>query len=139
MQNEWDIGACCIQDASSQPDSPLPALPSGVSAKSQVDKTGKRLNVAAIAIGVTGAVLLLAVLGAIIFYLRKRKRKEKLPPSAEFTTVAAIWHPRLYYETTSESPTTSTFTPKDARSFASSPFEPLRYNAPCPTTPPHLP
>ena len=130
---ERDTGVCCTQDASPQPDPPPLNLSSEFTFQSRSGRTAKSLNVPAVAIGVTGAVLLLIVCGAIIFYLRKRRRKAKLPPSAEFANVATVWHPRAYHE--SFSPTTSTFTPKDARSFASSPFEPLRYNVPCPPAP----
>jgi len=139
-KTEWDIGVCCTQDTSSQLVPPPPNLSSEFTLQPRSGRTAKGLNVPAIAIGVTGAVLLLIVCGAIIFYLRKRKKKEKLPPSAEFANVATLWHPRAYHE--SISPTTSTFSPKDTRSFASSPFEPLRYNGPCtptPITPSYLP
>ena len=134
VQKDSDLASCCIQNTSSHPSS-LPSSPSPKPSPRHVQKTDNSLNVTAIAIGVTGAVLLLVVLGAMVFYLRKRKRKEKLPPSAEFTNAAVIWHPRVYYETTSVSPTTSTFTPKDIGSFPSSPFEPLRFNMACPPTP----
>jgi len=136
QEKDWNISACCIQHISPRLDPPTPDS-SPEPSVSPTGKAGKPLNVAAIAIGVTGAVLLLVVCGAIILYMRRRKRKEKLPPSAEFADVAFMWHPRAYHETTS--PTASMFTPKDARSFASSPIEPLRYNAPCPPAPTYLP
>lgn len=135
----WDIGPCCTQDTSSQPDPQLPNLSSESAFQSRSEADGS-LNIPAIAIGGAGGALLLIVCGAIFFYLWKKKRKEKLPPSAEFANVATVWHPRAYHE--SISPTISTFTPKGARSFDSSPFEPLRYNPTCtptPITPSYLP
>ena len=109
------------------------------SAGPSTTKPGKSLNVTAIAIGVTGAALLLIVCAWIIFYLRKRKQKKRVAPSAEFMDVAVIWRPRTYHEM--NSPTSATFTPKSVTSFAPS-LEPLRYKPPVslysppPITPP---
>jgi len=97
---------------------------SGTSPSGFVTKPGKSLNVIAVAIGVTGAVLLLAVCGVVIFYLRKKKQKKKVAPSAEFMHVAARWRPRAYRET--NSPTSLAFIPNDAVASSSS-LEPLRH------------
>ena len=97
--------------------------------------TRKSLNVVAIAIGVTGAVLLIACGVIISFYLRRRRRK-RLPPSAEFTNAAVTWQPRTYREMAF--PTSSTSTPRDGMSFASSPYEPMRYSIPAAHHSPNL-
>lgn len=139
---DWDIAACCIQQSPSSTSSWLnPSnLPSKTSVNSLEKKSAKSLNVLAIGIGVTGAVLLLVVCAAIFIYLKRRRRKRKLPPSAEFMDAAALWKPRMYYGMAS--PTSSTLTPpNEVASFGSSPFQPLRYSAPAvpysptPTTP----
>ncbi|KAF9652929.1 hypothetical protein BDM02DRAFT_3108583 [Thelephora ganbajun] len=80
-------------------------------------KPAKSLNVTAIAIGVTGAALLLTVCAVILFYLRRRKQKKKVPPSAEFMDFAATRQPPTYHEM--DSPASSTFTPRDGMSFVS--------------------
>ena len=106
------------------------------SAGSSTTKPGRSLNVTAIAIGVTGAALLLIVCAWMIFYLRKRKQRKRVAPSAEFMDVAVIWRPRAYHEM--NSPTSATFTPRSVASFAPS-LEPLRYKPPVsPYSPPPI-
>lgn len=104
--------------------SPSPNPSSGTSLGGFATKPSKSLNVIAVAIGVTGAVLLLAVCGVIIFYLRRRKQKKKVAPSAEFMHVAARWKPRTPRET--NSPTSLAFIPNGA-AISSSSLEPLRH------------
>ena len=89
--------------------SPIP--PPEITDHPSTTTSGKSPNVLAIAIGVTGAVLLLTVCAAIIFYRRKWQNK-KLPPSAEFMDVVVAWPLRTHHETSS--PTSSMFTQKQS-------------------------
>lgn len=131
-----DPGASPLPDSSPSPNDPTqsPTLtsfnPPPTTADSSTEKSatplttkhGKSLNVTALAIGVTGAVLLLIVCGVIAFQLWKRKQKNKVPPSAEFRDVAFVRHPRNYREVTSA--TSSMSIRKDGISFAASPLRP---------------
>jgi hypothetical protein len=88
---------------------------------------GKSLNVAAIAIGVTGAVLLLIVCAVTAFNLWKRKQRNKVPPSAEFKDLAL--HPKSPHRA-AQSITSSVFASKDGISFTSPPYESTKFNTP---------
>lgn len=142
-------------DGSNQPltltDSSPSFIPSQTRANSStetsnpsVTQPGRSLNVPALTIGVTGAVLFLAVCTVIALYLWKRKQRKKMPPSAEFRDLASAWNPRTHRETASSR--SSIFALKDGPTFAPSPDDQTKHSrlsvppySPRRNTPPWLP
>lgn len=122
-----------LSTSSSLMDSSLPLTPSPTGDNSPAEtsagpfaiRSSRSLNVAAIAVGVTGAALFLIACAVIAFVLWKRKQRNKVPPSAEFTDVAGSWHTESYHKTT-DSIRSSVFTSKDRTSLTPS------YNIPVP-------
>lgn len=150
-----DLSASPSPDGSNQSltltDSSLSFIPSQTRADSStetsnpsVTRPGRSLNVPALAIGVTGAVLFLTVCTVVAFYLWKRKQRKKVAPSAEFRDLASAWNPRTRRETASSR--SSIFALKDGTTFAPSPDDQTKHSrisvppySPRRNTPPWLP
>ncbi|EJF65734.1 hypothetical protein DICSQDRAFT_131948 [Dichomitus squalens LYAD-421 SS1] len=68
--------------------SPHSGLPSNATTSTRLSASKSSPNAGAIAGGVTGGLLIIALLGALAFFFRRQRRKARIPPSAEFMHMA---------------------------------------------------